>query len=71
MSASSNVTVWCDACGVSDTAPSYWTAAKLRKQLRERGWRTGVHDPDRPGERLDFCASHDASIRKKDVPMTI
>lgn len=60
MSTSRNVTIWCDGspCGASDTAPSNYTAADLRKQLRARGWRCAVRDPVHPGKLRDLCPAH-------------
>lgn len=58
MSASTNVTIWCDGdpgtndgrCHCSDTAPSGWTAKDLRAQLISRGWRCG--------RGKDYCPEH-------------
>jgi hypothetical protein len=47
MSVTRQVTIWCDDCGNWDQASA--TAARLRRELRDRGWTVvrddqGVHD---------------------------
>ena len=59
MSASTNVTIWCDGnprthdgrCHQSDTAPGSWTIKDLRALLTTRGWRCGVRGKD-------YCPEH-------------
>lgn len=60
MSASSLVTIFCDApsCGQWDQYGVGWTAAEARRNLRSTKWQLNVPDPDGGGQRLDFCPAH-------------
>lgn len=60
MSASSLVTIFCDApsCGRWEDRGISHVASEARRQLRGTGWQLNVPDPDGGRQRLDFCPTH-------------
>ena len=73
MTASRNVTIWCNGCGTWTSGGAH-TAADARAEARTEGWRTGVPGthviPEdsrarslfRPGDPRDFCPDCKESI---------
>jgi hypothetical protein len=66
MTASSLVTVFCDApsCGRWDDAGVGDTAEEARRGLTRLGWVVAVPDPDGYRRRFDYCPLHADLARK-------